>query len=244
MIMENLFSPTDFVVPVLGLRDDRAARPEFLGTAFFVRQRARVALVTCDHVLENWRAAYGIALETGRRVLDAHVLMRDRDRDLALLEVPEYTPSHALPLLSTDAIKLNQLVTCFEYGPTVTAGDQLEFEPASRVGNVTRARNLSRFGKAGERMLELSFPALRGASGAPVMMQNPPFTLLGIVKANVSYELLPVQVEKIVDEQGRVEEETKFFLPQALAIHVCHVRDVIADLERKAPAIGPGLKSV
>ena len=65
---------------------------------------------------------------------------------------------------------------------------------------------------------------------APIMSWSPPFKLWGIVKANVSNELLPAQIERVVDEVGQLEEETKFYLPQALAIHVKHVRHLISQV--------------
>ena len=79
-------------------------------------------------------------------------------------------------------------------------------------------------------MLEMSFPALRGASGAPIIEQEPPHKVWGIVTANYASELLPAQVEKIVNEDGTVDEETKFYLPHALGIHVKHLRALIRKL--------------
>ena len=54
---------------------------------------------------------------------------------------------------------------------------------------------------------------------------------MGILKANVSVELLPAQVEKILDENGKISEEIKYYLPQGLAIHVKHVRNFLAEYE-------------
>ncbi len=68
------------------------------------------------------------------------------------------------------------------------------------------------------------------------MSRTPPFKLWGIVKANWSTELMPAQVETIHDGKGNIEEETKYYLPQALAIHVKHVRELIAkSAANKAP---------
>ena len=75
-------------------------------------------------------------------------------------------------------------------------------------------------------MLELSFPASKGASGAPIL-SNTNFELWGVIKANVGYELLPAQIESIFDESGIVEEQTKFYLPQALAVNVTVVREFL-----------------
>lgn len=95
------------------------------------------------------------------------------------------------------------------------------------MGNVTRTLDLTdRYGEAGRSALELSFPALRGASGAPVV-SNLTFRLWGIIIANVSYHLLPAQIESVLDEQGQVEEETRFMLPQAVAVHIKHLRKVL-----------------
>jgi hypothetical protein len=222
---DQTYAPSDFVVPVVGLNDDGSCGL-FLGTGVFVGDKAK--LVTCDQVLSAWAGQYGVAIEAEKRLAKANVLVRDVKTDLALPEVLQYRPPHTLPPEEDQNLTLNNLVICFEYGTTMTAGHHISFSPASRLGNVTRFRNLSDiYGEAGDQMLELSFPAMKGASGAPIMEWTPPFKLWGIVKANVSHELLPVQVETIVDEKGQLDEQTKFYLPQALAIHVKHVRRLI-----------------
>ena len=54
-----------------------------------------------------------------------------------------------------------------------------------------------------------------------------------MVTANVARELLPAQIERIYDEGGQIEEEIKFHLPQALAIHVMHVRTILRAAEKR-----------
>ena len=103
------------------------------------------------------------------------------------------------------------------------SGTSITLNPATRLGNVTRDLDLTElYGPAGRRMLELSFPALKGASGAPVL-SNGNFELWGVIKANVGYELLPAQIESVRDQSGTVLEETKFYLPQALAVNRAEV---------------------
>ena len=51
------------------------------------------------------------------------------------------------------------------------------------------------------------------------MSGMPPFELLGMVIANISHHLLPAQIETVHDEEGEIEEQTSFMLPQALAVH-------------------------
>ncbi|TWU51157.1 hypothetical protein Poly59_27470 [Rubripirellula reticaptiva] len=114
-------------------------------------------------------------------------------------------------------------------GTTLTAGPRVEFNPATRLGNVTRTfAHHDMFGRSGETMLELSFPALKGASGSPVMA--PGHEVWGIVVANHSVDLLPSQVEEIFDESGKLEERTTFTLPQALAINVMHIRAFVDEV--------------
>lgn len=81
-------------------------------------------------------------------------------------------------------------------------------------------------------MLEVSFPALRGASGAPVFTWTPPYSMFGVLSQNYARELHPAQVERIVGDNGEMQEEQRFYLPQGLAVHVRHVRDLLRDLLR------------
>jgi Trypsin-like peptidase domain len=220
------------IVPVLGLHPDGGCGP-FLGTGFFVLEDHH--LLTCAHVLKPWKGAYGItAQEDPPRLYGAEPIAVDEKRDLALLRVKDYTPEKPLSLVDEPEVTLNKLVSCYECGTTVVAGGNINLCPAFRLGNVSRVRDLtSRFGPAGDDMLELSFPALKGASGAPVLGWLPPFPVWGVVTANVSYELLPVQVEEIVDDKGQITEETKFYLPQALAIGVRVIRQFFAQRKKK-----------
>lgn len=159
--------------------------------------------------------------------------------DLALLEVPDYPSKPGIRLAGDSEIVHNVSVACFEYSTFLLRGleydllgREFDFRPATRIGNVTRYVDLSNeYGEAGVDMLELSFPALKGASGAPVVstMQED-MRLWGIIKANVSRELLPAQVLTVVDEKNQITEETRFYLPQAIAVHVMHLRAVLQEL--------------
>ena len=226
---DDTYTPSDFVVPVVRLHEDGGCGP-FLGTGVFVGEEA--ILVTCDHVLTGQEGDYGIVTVAEEQLIRANVIRREPNTDLALLAVPDYSPPHTVPMAEDEDMILNDIVICFEYGTTITAGTHINFSPANRLGNVTRFRDLlSLYGDAGDQMLELSFPALQGASGAPILGWRPPFKLWGIVKANVSNELLPAQVETVVDETGQLDEETRFYLPQALAIHVKHIRRVLSQVD-------------
>lgn len=215
-------------------RHKKGEQGPFLGTGFFTGKPP--ILVTCWHVLSNWKEqCYGIsARDHPGKIFPADVIATDESKDLALLKVSEYSPSKTLELAEDKEITLNQIACCFEYGTTTTSGEDIDFSPANRVGNVVRLRNLTdRYKEAGENMLEMSFPALRGASGAPVMHSSTPYRVWGVVTANTAYEIHPAQVERIADDDGKVKEETRFYLPQALAIHVSKVRALISQNQGK-----------
>ena len=102
------------------------------------------------------------------------------------------------------------------------------------MGHMTRMLNATeRLGPAGDLVLELSFPAFRGASGAPVMfhetgtrvlMGQESYGIVGVIVANASYHLLPAQIESVIDVENNYVEEIRYMLPQALAVNIQHLR--------------------
>jgi hypothetical protein len=59
----------------------------------------------------------------------------------------------------------NRQFSSLEYGTTLTLGKNIHFAPDTRLGNITRIFNQpDPNGEAGKNMLELSYPALRGAT--------------------------------------------------------------------------------
>ncbi len=219
--------PSLSVVPIV-VRYKSGKYGKFLGTGSFVSDKK--ILITCEHVIASWNEDYAIMPHVEPpRLYRAVPILRDEEVDLACLKVEGYDPPYSFPLAEDSNITINQLVCAFEYSPFEQVGTYIKFTPANRMGNVTRLRNLNDiFGKAGEQMLELSFPAIKGSSGAPVVLQKSPFSLWGVISRNSAGELFPAQVEKIVDKDGKITEEIKFYLPQGLAIHVKHVRNLLS----------------
>lgn len=96
----------------------------------------------------------------------------------------------------------------------------VHFEPNSHKGHTVR-RYISDYPERFPTPSCLvSFPALQGASGAPLLTFAAPsheFAIAGMLVANLEAELLPAQVVRIEDEKGRLEE-IKYFLPHGKAI--------------------------
>lgn len=220
-----LSDPAATIVPLLAL-DESTGVPHFLGTAAFVGEKPM--LVTAEHVVRDWSGPFAITtMRDTNRIIPASLVVKNRGVDLALLEVPGYSCEKPLQLAGDNEITSNHIVACYEYSRTETRGAATWLSPATRLGNVTRLLDLTdQYGRAGHNALELSFPALRGASGAPVLSNNN-FRLWGVVIANVDYHLLPAQIVSVLDKEDDRLEETRFLLPQALAVHVTHLRAVL-----------------
>jgi len=158
---------------------------------------------------------------------------RDSAHDLGLLRNAEYRPPRPL-VLDFDIFSENTTLMTYEYGTTRLVGNRITLNPVTRIGHMTR-----RLGPGDgltaltDEAIELSFPALRGASGAPVMINELPMNSLlgkenmgvvGVVIANASYHWAPAQVEGVLNADNTSYGEVRYMLPQGLAVSVRHIR--------------------
>ena len=222
--------PTNFIVPIFGMNEKNRIH-ELLGTGSFVGDHFR--LITAAHIFRKWNGPIAIGIpprqsgERHMRYFPAEITKKHTDIDIAILNVDGYRPEKPLLPAQDGEMLCNYPIICFEYSTTTIVAQDMIISPATRLGNVTRFVDLRNvYGKAGEDALELSFPTLLGASGAPIL-SNYKFELWGIVFANVNYHTLPAQTTTILDETNEILEETKFYLPQGLAVHVKHLRDIL-----------------
>ena len=83
-------------------------------------------------------------------------------------------------------------------------------------------------GPAGRNALEVSFPAVRGASGAPLlyMVDQRGFYLIGVLVSNAQYHLLPAEVTVSLNVANTVADEVKYFLPQGIAVNIRHLQSM------------------
>lgn len=221
-----IFKPTDTIVPIVSADKDGTVR-HFLGTGAFIGTPP--LLLTADHVISACPDSCAItSISQLNNLFHAEVVARDSKHDLALLKVNGYIPPRVLELSDDPSHHLNQMMATCEYGTTITSGNTIKFAPATRLGNITRILSAEdRFGPAGEEALEMSFPALLGASGSPVVSNDGQYKLHGVIIANVSYHLLPLQIETVLDNKNEILEETRYMLPQAVAVNVKHVRALL-----------------
>jgi S1-C subfamily serine protease len=223
--------PDDVVLPLLAI-DSNGNVDDFLGSGFFVGEGS--LFVTAMHNTEAVPEKLGVVhIDDLEHTFPASVLLTDRDSDIAILNIPDYRPKAHLTIETKNNLPANLPVICYEYGTTVKQGREILLAPAVRMGNVTRIlSDLNVLGRSLIDPLELSFPALRGASGAPVLSSNG-FRVLGMIVANVSYHLIPSQIETTISDDGQIIEETRFMLPLGIAVHYKSIRKAISAAEEK-----------
>ena len=75
--------------------------------------------------------------------------------------------------------------------------------------------------------IDLSYPALKGASGAPVI-QEQSGNVLGMVVSNIERQLMPAQIERTERPDGTSDEIRRYFLPSTQAIRAVHLREALS----------------
>ncbi|OBB77875.1 serine protease [Mycobacterium sp. 852014-52144_SCH5372336] len=223
-------NPRDAIVPLFSVGKESPV--EFLGTGSIVGDGS--ILLTADHVISAWPPDSLRIGVLGRGMFEASVIERDSPHDLALLRIADYRPERPLTVEFDEPVYQNSPLMTYEYGTTVVTGTSMNFNPATRLGHMTRRMDLQdTLGPAGDGAMELSFPALRGASGAPVMFDEsagrlllgkPGFGIVGVIVANAAYHLLPAQIEAVLSQDNSSYEEVRYLLPQAVAVSVEHLR--------------------
>src|ERR1700676_3358058 len=214
--------PHEVIVPVLG-RDSSDANLRLLGTGSIVGDGS--VLLTADHVVAACPGQLFITT-----VLDPtthwpiEVAERDDRHDLAVLRINGHRPNRPLTPLFEFPFHENWDILTFEYSTTREEQGQIRLSPAARRGHITRMLTVDTLGPAGDDALEVSFPAVRGASGAPVMYDQPGFGIIGVLISNALYHLLPAEVQVSLNAANTLVDEVKYLLPQGIAVNVRHLR--------------------
>lgn len=207
----------------------KLALTTLLGTGFFVGSGASRHLITAKHVFSSNPVAddehYAFAMRVDGKLAVHRItkVLAANDCDVAACPVQDIESSEFLRF-SHDQPGMNEDVFSFEYSSTrferkSSGGLHVTFEPLSHKGNVMRFYTSTFPEPRPVPSLQVSYPALQGASGAPVIASNKAkqFYVTGILVANIERELLPAQIVRI-DEPGKYTEETKYFLPHGKAI--------------------------
>jgi len=205
---------------------------QFLGTGFFIDSEG--TFLTAKHVLDGPELGKdeqlaGVIIPHGLkayRILDVRYCEMF---DIAIGRLEGAEDIDGLQLATGDP-PMNRDVICVEFSGTsseklVDGHTAMVFHPYFRKGNII-AEYVSRYPEpVPTECFELSFPALQGASGAPIIVEMSGL-VAGMVIANIERHLLPAQVERIDSPSGQTEE-IRYFLPVGKALKWKHLREFV-----------------
>lgn len=140
--------------------------------------------------------------------------------DIAVFGAAGTEGMEPLPILDKP-VPSNEDILTFEYSSTVSRAMPdgrvgAHFSPFTHKGNILRHYNEDYRRMSNVSLLDTSFPALQGASGAPVMRASD-FAVTGMLIANRERHLIPAQVLTVTTGDHTIEE-VKYFLPTGMAL--------------------------
>ena len=242
------FAPHNVIIPIV--KGTQAKKiTEVLGTGFFVRASGELHVLTAKHVFQDSPLDkgehYAYVVNTGPRI-QAWTIPKfslSNDFDIAIFKPRQFESAIALPFAECQP-SLNDDIICYEYSGTrieLTRPNHtlVAFEPMAHKGNIMRSYVSDYPETKPTQSLILSFPAMQGASGAPIIcaLKRESFYVAGMVVANVERHLMPAQIVTIDDADGA--EETSYFLPTAKAIDATVIRNVMTELGLDLECVKP-----
>ncbi len=234
--MAVTWRPEKGIFPIIAERavGQRDREFTFLGTGFFIDTDG--TFLTAKHVFTNHGLEHShefrVAMVSDRNRFENYEITQIRTSrrfDIALAKAIAVEGHDPLQIATTDAPKNLDVITQ-DYSGTMPRRQedghiQLQVAAYFRKGHVICQRKSDYRGLDGALALELSFPALDGASGAPVIVDRRK-DVVGMIVANVEHQLLPAHLEP-THQREDVCEERRYSLPAALAIHWSHLKEFV-----------------
>lgn len=224
--------PLDYIFAIFSDAPGRGL--EFEGTAFLVGDGK--SFITARHLLPDAGTLVAARI-TGPRgnfmQIASETLQFDDDHDLLLGRLDEH-PAHPGLGVTADlpASSIDLLTTEFSRTQALRDRDpaEMRLSPVTRKGHIIQLAENTLFTRRPTQVMELSFPALSGASGAPVI--NPAtWNVVGMIVGNVDHQLIPAQVERVEFPKGQPKETIRYVMPGAVAVCGRYILDFIESLE-------------
>jgi len=207
-------------VPIIKANVKEQSAIQLLGTGFFVAAaipRSAGLVVTARHVLsgqafdsEEVYCAIRLGLEP--HYPNYYFYQREvffsKTTDLAAFLWPNPPDPDPLPL-ARNRISTSEDVVMVEFSQTTITGAGTEWRFVMHKGNIMCYYPSLYPRIEGTPAFDTSFPALQGASGAPVVALRPGLPVVGLIVCNVEREPLPAQTIRT----GDGDEEIRYFLP-------------------------------
>ena len=230
--------PLKAIFPIVAVK--QGPTYSFLGTGFFLKKDG--TFLTAKHVFADNPLGvgeyYGIVfMHKGISVHHVSSVRPSETFDIALgqAEIEEIADNIEYVELAEINAPLNQDILTLEFSATRTvmseAGIQVRLTPSHHKGYVIRYYTSDYPESIPTEALDLSFPALKGASGAPVIDEKDG-RVIGLIVANIERHLLPAQIER-VNNGIEPKEEIRYFLPTGKAISWKHLTEFV---QSKSPS--------
>jgi hypothetical protein len=231
--------PLKAIFPVVVERKVPELCYHFLGTGFFINDKG--LFLSAKHIFENFQTIEGdeyvaVELDLSADKGFPHKIsnLKSSDQfDIVLGWVENFPDIEPLTLAGENA-PMNFDILTVEFSGTHSELLQdritraLVFNPYFRKGHVVCYYRSSFPEKISTQCLDLSLPALKGASGAPVLTEANGL-VIGMITGNVERELLPAQLERVVSDA--TVQEIKYLLPTGKAISWRHLREFRQSLD-------------
>jgi hypothetical protein len=162
--------------------------------------------------------------ESDFKLYDVTQVRVSRRFDIALAKAIAVEGHAPLQLPDADPPRDRDLIS-HDYSATTFRQGKLFVTRSTRKGHIVCKRENEFPGPELALTLELSFPALRGASGAPVILHRSKY-VIGMVVGNEAQRLLPPHLEPMRKTAG-VPENRVYYLPAALALHWSHLKEFV-----------------
>lgn len=228
--------PTMVIAPVvtntIGTKD---SGHEVLGTCF---QVGPGLFMSAKHV-------FGIAPSAGLEIslvfdsadpistYKAQLVYQDPKLDISIARVEGWPVDEPFKIAPTNELAMNTGVLTVEYSPTRPRGELPDGRPTMPIqanfhkGHVVREYRETFGHQYMASCIDLSYPALKGASGAPVVRESDGI-VLGMIVGNVEQQLLPAQIERTESKDGIKDEIVRYFLPSGQALRAAHLREALS----------------
>lgn len=224
-------------VPIIRADINQQKAIGLLGTGFFVAAavpQSSSLVVTAKHVLTgqllNSTEAYcairlGLEPDCPNHYFYEREVFYSKTTDLAAFLWPKPPDPAPLPLVHK-RIFTSEDVMMVDFSRTMITGAGGEFYFVMHKGNV-----LCYYPSRDPRIektpaFDTSFPALQGASGAPVIAHRPGCPVVGMIVGNVESTPMPAQTIRI----GDGEEEIRYFLPTGHGIAAEAIIDFLSSI--------------
>lgn len=229
---EKVMAPERAVVPIV-LASEKHPIEKVLGSGFFVGDDDNLFVVTARHVVDNGlekaSQGFGIVLKGSEKiaVVACDEIRGSLDFDIAAMKFTidtYFDEAYRLPIATSDP-GLNDDVFSFEYSSSriernAEGGLHVSIEPYAHKGNIVRMYESTFPESRPTPAMLTSFPALQGASGAPLLVKTTPrrtLAVVGMLVANFERHLMPAQVVRIDNGEGE-REEIRYYLPYGKAL--------------------------